>query len=59
MIGAGLRRGRRHVFRGFIHQQDRSRMRLIEFATLIDEIRVGRDLAFSSLVRAAGPAVLR
>ena len=34
-------------------------MRLIEFATLIDEIRVGRDLAFSSLVRAAGPAVLR
>jgi hypothetical protein len=46
-------------FRGFIHQQDRSRMRLIEFATLIDEIRVGRDLAFASLVRAAGPAVLR
>jgi hypothetical protein len=28
---------------GFIHQRDQSRMRLIEFTTLIDEIKVGRN----------------
>ena len=41
---------------GFIHQQERLRMQSIEFATLRDELKVGRDIDECYFIESAPPA---